>query len=599
MIMKMNQLILMFTVAILAYPSFSNAEDMKKTERMDRHYTGFYSWIEPEWKTGILKIFLRNKADIERKKRFWKNIKKRHDAGLYSHYIYIIYFEKDKKKKRKYKIPSWDKARKMLDEFFTSTPECPTYPDYLFAVCPPEENITWGGQIQLQNKVHDYLSDKYKLKVYQWLSDPLGPRLDIKADGWILDAYSLKGEKFYRHLNKFLLYGKPVVPIIWAAEPGLDNYFKDGGLNAIFKATEVKFDYCRELNLPVVLFACSKKLGSVNIWMHSKKSPFPELREFFFAQLKKLSSNDVIAAPHHVVPVYECCGDKQNRFAQEIKFNRFDFVNYCLIDNVHNLHLDKTGLHYRGGDNDKTTLKWCFEASTSFIKSNVILSYHKKDMKDIKLEYSKDCKVWQIAQEEDSKFNLKTDKDSKIYLRITLRGGQALLRNMRFNAELTPVVIKPVTLKRQDNHWFFEENFETNKFIHYMTYEPSEQLLIKKGHIGIEGRKGYGVTWSATQKIEVPQAVSKVSLIANCYADKRNRGGVVKIGISADGKNIIKEQKTFSRKTKNKRFLLETEVSFPQKTKSFYIHLTLKNGSGIYVKNRSAANIYNYKIIAN
>ena len=564
----------------------------QSTSELDRKYTGFYSHQSPRWKTGIVKIFLKNQCNEKGKKEFWKNIKAQRDKGLYSHYIYEIIFERDK-----YKIPAWKKTQKMLDDFFKNTPESPTYPELLYAVCPAEENITWGGQIELQNKVYDHLKKKYKMRVFQWLSEPLAPRLDIKADGWIFDAYSIKGEEFYRHTQKFILYGKTVVPILWAAEPGLDGYFKNSGCKGIYELVSPKFQYCRELNLPVILFACSKKLGSVNIWMHSKKAPFPELRDFFFKELAKLSSDEDFETTKHPTPVFQCSGNKFYNFNYVADFSNFSFVDHCKITGVHNIKVSKQGMTFVSKSKGQSIIQWHFQGKTKFKQVSISLKL-KPLVKNsqYKLEYSVDAKKWHKCKGFTNQYKINTLKNKNLFLRLSLIKGKFLINRMSLKAKLTPLKNKAIKLTANGNFWEYIEDFKTMEFSQRMQNKAVKELQFQKGRIGVTGKKGHKINWKGKQKFICPKAIKSLEITINCNADLNNWGGKVKAFISQDGYSPLKQVETDGTK---RSFCLKLKHDFKQKTKVFFLHLQLINGSGVYRKNHFAASISEYKIKAN
>ena len=105
-----------------------------------------------------------------------------------------------------------------IDEFFAPGDGVTPCPEKLFAVTPSEENIDWAGQVEMQNAIYDHLKSKYGVKTYQWLTEPYKPRLNIRADGWVFDAYHIEEpQKFYAHVESFVLTGVPVVACLWAS----------------------------------------------------------------------------------------------------------------------------------------------------------------------------------------------------------------------------------------------------------------------------------------------------------------------------------------------------------------------------------------------
>ena len=558
-------------------------------EDFNRTCTGYYMYRKG--KTGILNIKLSTRLNLKYKKSFWENIKKEHDRGKKDYYIYSLHFPRVK-----HKLPPWDIAKKSIDNMFASTAGVKTYPGLLFAVVPNEENIVWGGQLELQNKIYDYLTSKYKLTVFQWLTEPYAPRLDIQADGWVVDAYGINGEDFFRHLQKFILYGKPVVPILWASEPGFDKYYS-GGMKQIIAKLVPKFRYCRELNLPVILFAVGGPKGSVNTWMHSQKFPFPDLRKFFDEQFTYLTSNDKREKFDHEIPVYECCGDKDNVLKETFNFNNFDFVDNSLVNGVYNMRVDKNGLHFSGGKGKSSSLNWHFKSASKIMVSMLELKFqNKSDSAEVKLEYSTDNKKWSFAADGNTKsLKLPVRSTKKLYVRVTLSGGNVTLEKLTLSGKTAPVTKKVLALKKAGNTWNFEENFNTARFMHHMNYKPGNGLAYFRGGIGNTGEKGHVIAWSGTQEFEAIESVMEVKVEVDCYADFSNWEGAVEVGLSLDGKTIIKK---IAGDKKKRRQKLGLEVKLPKASKKFYVHLIMKNSSGVYSKSAPAAKIFNYKVNA-
>ena len=179
--------------------------------------------------------------------------------------IYQLTFPK--RKGWKHKLPETPEAAiEAIDAFFAPGDGVEPCPDRLFAVTPCEENVTWDGQLAVQDAIAKHLKAKYGVKTYQWLSEPLMPTLAMQADGWVFDAYCVTDPAAFRsHLESFLLTGVPVVPCIWGSGR-FCNYHKAKTWDELTRFTVERMDICRAFNLPLVMFCVAGKMGSSGLW---------------------------------------------------------------------------------------------------------------------------------------------------------------------------------------------------------------------------------------------------------------------------------------------------------------------------------------------
>ena len=179
--------------------------------------------------------------------------------------IYQLTFPK--KEGWKQKLPETPEAAiKAIDAFFAPGDGVEPCPDRLFAVTPCEENVTWDGQLAVQDAIAKHLKAKYGVKTYQWLSEPLMPTLAMQADGWVFDAYCVTDPVAFRsHLEGFLLTGVPVVPCLWGSGR-FCNYHKAKTWEELTRFTVERMDICRSFDLPLVMFCVAGKMGSAGLW---------------------------------------------------------------------------------------------------------------------------------------------------------------------------------------------------------------------------------------------------------------------------------------------------------------------------------------------
>lgn len=201
------------------------------------------------------------------RQRFWKGV-----ATDKVPVIYQLTFPK---------VPGWiqklpktpAEAVAAIDALFAPGEGVEPCPEKLFAVTPCEENVTWDGQTEVQDAIIRHLNGRYGVKVYQWLTEPYKPILDFPADGWVFDAYHVQDpQKFYAHVESFILTGVPVVPCIWAAGHS-SKYHLDKTWDELTRFTVERMDICRALDLPVMVFAVAGKMGSVGLWFRDADDP--------------------------------------------------------------------------------------------------------------------------------------------------------------------------------------------------------------------------------------------------------------------------------------------------------------------------------------
>jgi len=158
-----------------------------------------------------------------------------------------------------------------------------TYPEDLMGICLAEENVPGAGDnFNILNQIARHIQKRYHIPVYQWYSDPIPPNPKQVADGWIFDSYFWPNPKFRRHLMKFVALGKPVVCVVWAAEPGWKGYHPDRYKTAddLIQDTDQQFQTCREFNVPVALFAVAGEHGSVSTWHAGQDVELLKLRQY-------------------------------------------------------------------------------------------------------------------------------------------------------------------------------------------------------------------------------------------------------------------------------------------------------------------------------
>lgn len=566
--------ILMLTTFLAIYCAFGTDIAELRKSMPDNKIHGYYAWAG---ENGILKVNIKNFRNPEWKKNFWTKHKKLVETGKRKYLIFEIVFDRNVKRKR---LPAAADVEEQFKIIFESTPDAPAYPELVYAIVPSEEHVT--ADIPVLNYIYDHVKSKYKVPVFQWLSEPLPPVLTLKADGWIFDAYGKRGGNFYRHTQKFVLTGTPVFPILWGAEAGMDGYYKNGW-DAIKKNAEEKFPYCQDLNIPILLFSVCKKHGSVNCYM-SNKAPFPEMRKFFTAMFAKKFPPVKIAHPDNTF-VFSADG----AFNYKQNFNAFDFVDRTSVKNTNNLQVTKDGLQFKS----TASVEYFFNTPDKTKKLDATFDFDGNLTAEVSLD-GKKYKSIKAANNKKVSFNI--ENSDSFYLRIS--SNNALLKTMDLTISGEPAKEKCLTLKSDGNgKYFFRENLEQNLFLGTVkTDSDMKNLKISTGNISIYGKQGSATSWIASQKIVFKdKPVKEITLQVPCTSDKRNWNSTVAFGISADGKNPVWQESDHAKRKETIVAVLKSDKPLTH----CYLHFKLSNSSGIYRKNVAPAGFSGYILNAN
>ena len=259
-----------------------------------------------------------------------------------------------------------------IDELFAPGDGVAPCPGKLFAVTPCEENIDWDGQVEVQDAIAKHLRNRYGVKTYQWLTEPYKPRLNIQADGWVFDAYSIKDpQKFYAHVESFILTGVPVVPCIWASGH-FSKYHLDKTWDELTRFTIERMDICRALDLPVMVFAVAGKLGSVGIWFKDAEEPgeryYREAIKHYLAAVPTMPKASWKPAPKK----WHARITPDGAAAARVDLRSFELVHDTEFDDVRAWRLGKDGLALL---RERGRLNWRMESPGRIVKGRFSLRH--------------------------------------------------------------------------------------------------------------------------------------------------------------------------------------------------------------------------------
>jgi len=572
---------------------------------LDAKDSGLYQYVAPKLTTFLMRQSVAcNEAT---KKAFWKTAKE----GKFKRAVLGLTFTRPKG--WKYRIPPFEEAKKQIDNFFGTSDGVETYPSMLYAVVVGEENIYWAGQAPLLSKIGDYIRATYKVPVYQWLSEPLPPMLriynkDFNADGWVFDAYSVPNDRFYAHLQKFILTGKPVVPVLWGAEIGFSNYFKDMSAEDFIRHIKPRMEYCRSLNLPIILFAVvSKPYGNVSRWLTSKKKTIAPLRDFFLDYFEKMKTAP-LPSVNVPIPTNTLKADSTGTGQFKMTMN-FSVPDECLASPISNWQLTREGLlKLRVSADTISKIDWNFVGATKPLSSIKLKLTYSLTAGDGTVTFS-----YKVKNRENT-FKLtasQTTLDVTIpncdgfSLRLEAKPGAAgkfLLKGLAIKCkapfEMQPIVLKQLKVKGNyvKGVYVFGDKFidpSTFKLSSYNFKESNTTVVNRNGFWIYALEKGPNKV-EAIQKVEVPPKTKTIKISGGCIV-MNYYGGKFAIGISTNGKTVLAEKHNDPKHNQQNIVLDYTSSDyFP---KYIYIHWRGRFERGLGVrKNKIFTRLYKYGI---
>ena len=548
---------------------------------LDNHDAGIYMNERPEYLTGMLKVDLRETPDPARKKIFWEGLRAKAESRNARRMIYQLNFTRPDG--WKYKLPPIETAKKQLDAWFRSDDNVKTSPELIFAVTPSEENITWNGQTDLMNQIGDYIRGELKIPVYQWISEPLLPSLEIRADGWILDAYSLATSSFYSHLEAFILYGKPVVPVLWASGH-FNKYFSQMDFAELTEFSRTRMDYCRVLKLPVIIFAVTQKpYGSVSAWFgKAETAAEQQYRDFFRKYLVEMQTSD---APATMVPEKEIWLVVQPDGTGREVVNLKDFASAhdTVFDSPYNWLMTEEGLKLRAANGK---IAWNLSSSGKINEAQLILKYRLAQGK------AKFAGTELLREETEIKVALGDFEKKEVALEAE---GELVLQSLEivFKGKFEKIAreLKP----GKDGVLTTTAGFEDGSFISSLVSKESRCSVVEINKNGIiqRGVNGYPSSSILTQEIALPGTKGTFKVRASIYASSRNYASSVKAILSFDGKTSVAEAISDPGKSWQD---IEVTANVSSSTKQVYLTWILSVSCGVATPDKTPAYVKNYKM---
>lgn len=539
---------------------------------LDNAYGGFYMCDKPEYNTGILNIQLSEIPKAEHKKKFWDDLRAKVAADKAKPNIYRLMFTVPKDWKQC--LPPFEIAKKQIDAWFCSDDSVKTSPELIFAVVPGEENIAWLGQPEIMNQIYDYITTEFKIPVYQWLSETIPPVLGIRADGWIFDAYNMSMTLFYSYAESYILYGKPVVPVLWASGH-FSGYHKDKNFAQLTEFSRTRMDYCRALNLPVILFAVVQKpSGSAWAWFGKAETP-EELayRDFFRKYLVDMKTAPVpkITPPEKATVTLLIHRDGIGSNSND--FKSYHFTRFTTLDSPYNWRMTDSGPKLIG---TKGTMSWNFVGPAKIDEAKIKFEYKLKNGRGrIVTDDGANTEFGPAENEveivlrdfENAQLMLEVEGDFVLNTMTVQHKGKFIYRTRTLKADKDGVLRN--TAGFEDGT--FEQSVTEATSVHVKpAVEFTKEGILQRGCV--DGPASSTVT----QKIELPGDAGTFRLKATAYAYWLFNTSVRGF-ISLDGKTPLAEVMVtdslspHSLPKKKKYQDVEMSTQIPQGTKAIYV----------------------------
>ena len=442
------------------------------------------------------------------KAKFWAKV-----ASDKMPVIYQLTFPK--RKGWKHKLPETPEAAiEAIDAFFAPGDGVEPCPDRLFAVTPCEENVTWDGQLAVQDAIAKHLKAKYGVKPYQWLSEPLMPTLAMQADGWVFDAYCVTDPAAFRsHLESFLLTGVPVVPCLWGSGR-FCNYHKAKTWEELTSFTVERMDICRAFDLPLVMFCVAGKMGSVGLWFKDPEDAGEKAyRDALKEYLAAVAAGAEAKGPANIRKKWLVAVREDGQAEGRIDLRSFGLVRETMFENVRAWQLTSDGLTLVGAEG---RLAWWMFSSGKVRKGCYTLCHS--------------------TGAKGSFGGVPLSADGVTTVEATAFDDKKLVLNAS-----GPIVLKSLEFKGEGEYKVVDVGLDMDTSYGRTDYHSKIAFFGDEAKLG--AKKGHVVTKRAVRKVSLPGCAGKFIVDADVKA-YRAFASSVRMWLSLDGKTPIAETTT-------------------------------------------------------
>ena len=486
-----------------------------------------------------------------------------------------------------------------------------------------EENVTWSKGLEVLNALYDHVKARTDVPVYQWYSMPMIPHPKQRADGWILDPYGMRADRFRKHIMKYVVLGKPAIDCLHASPPGKYS-FKNSEEHL---ATADQIRLCREFNVPMFFYSVDKQYGSPAIWLHTDDPETVSVREWLLAEISRIRATDtsklpLTSADYSTGRAVQVAGDRENRYAYE---ERFEALTECFIDDafINGFQLlrwdgEDERLLVRSRRRGRQSVELIYHFTSEFEMTDMVATLAGRSsggratvatsINGHRFEHA-------ATAEQDGAFELVSNtadneefKGKEFWVRVLAEVGEQPAEPVAFDrfhvtCSVTPPERREIELALDtEGSVRYVDDFQTQKHLHLAEIDNLDLLEWQRGYVGTHGVKGRGVVVSLRQKFVSPQALASVRVKMTSTAH-RALGSSNTVGLSLDGKEPLLTETTLGREKVDGRAqgkysgTLEVDVSADARfanVSEFWVHLIMRNTSG--ADTRTSNRIQNYEV---
>lgn len=416
------------------------------------------------------------------------------------------------------------------------------------------------------------------LPVYVWPSYPLGPM--AKADGYVYDAYGEGYTASRRRILNFLRSGKPLFMCIDAS-----------GFSDLERARE-QLMVCHEFDIPVFYFVADSGKGSYNNWYGNATRALSTCRNFMFTAMEFQrwcrSAQDFTAGDL-------VWGEPIELAPNEMGQLEYDWTGFGPATVYGFTRLAMENKSVANNSDDAVAFDFQFWSEVPVHSGQLTLELigqveSDSSVPDVALSRCGKEDTWQVlrsvATAEGVRYEL-GEVGQEFRVRVRLPKGMAM-RGGRVRGQCPSSEGQAISLDAHFDGWkskiLYRQNLDVGLWRAMAAVENPEALPEGKG-LALRGMNGRGVSVDVVEKFSSKHALEQIIVRLEGMSHS-SLGGSFALGLSLDGKTILKEGKATTERRSDGLFqgshLLDVR-SDPEFTgiQTMYVHLIQKNGSGI------------------
>jgi len=590
-------------------------------------YSGGLAWID----YYMVKQGLGDK--FPDKANWWAGLKTERQRRPASPDIYILYFDLKGG-------ATLEQAKQRVDAWLKSEPDAPTHPELIPAVCLDEENQP-HRHFRILNELALYIRGTYGIPVFQWFTDPMGPGVDLTADGWIFDAYFREYPRFRRHLMSFVAHGKPAIAVLWASDPAWRGYAAGRFANAtaLFNNVEHQFRSCLEFNVSTAVFAVAGpgSNGSINWWRGVDTPDGKQLRNWVRhkqAQMHAFKPGDLPLASANfsmrAVHAVSVGGDPDAPSVYREDFGGTGWLHHADITGFLDLKLSSRPaaepgfllLKTRSDRPVEVTLTYRFESYFPLARVEVKLAGAAPAAANAvnEIAISRDGEQWLLKADQQGHdaiqtFSLEADdqflqNSRTVFVRVAVRNdaeaadvpANVLDRlEVRCTHKPPPAGAAATFYQNLSGDLFYHDDFSTVRWQHLgqlRAAHPTHGGYTGSGFwVGMVG--GYPTSTGLVQRFTAPREMKALTVTVHGRVNTRDLGGHVDLGVAPRGGKVQWRASTDQQEGGvHDTLSLQLPPEALPELRDFDVHIILRSTSGIESGEKACASIEDLSIRA-